>query len=589
MNDTKEKPSRPFYFRIPYKEKLEEAFSSFTFSEKALFLVLLFGMTLSAGATLLKLNDFILVETPAKGGTLVEGILGSPRFINPLLAISDADRDLTSLVYSGLMKNDPEGNITLDLAEEYKISEDGLVYTFIIKEGAKFHDGTRVTAEDIEFTVLRAQDPALKSSKRANWDSVRVEIVSEKEISFILNQPYSPFLENATIGILPKHLWKNVSSEEFPLSFLNVEPIGSGPFKLSSITRNSSGIPERFILTSFREYSLGSPYLDRIILMFYPNEQELIEAWVSGKIESINSITPGRMFGLSKENTDIHSVPLSRVFGVFFNQNQSNLFISEPVREALNLSLDKKRIIDEVLFGFGVEANSPIPETLRKIIGSNTILETNSLSEDRILASKEILEDAGWKIGEDGVYKKTDSKTKSVERLEFSLTTSNAPELKRTAEIIKETWELLGARVNIQIFEPGDLSQNVIRPRKYDALLFGEIIGRDLDLFAFWHSSQRNDPGLNIALYTNVSVDKLLSEARGANDQDLRFQKYREFEEEVLKETPAVFVYSPNFIYITPSKIDGLRFGHITIPSDRFLNVSEWYVNTEKVWKFFTD
>ena len=140
--------------------------------------------------------------------------------------------------------------------------------------------------------------------------------------------------------------------------------------------------------------------------------------------------------------------------------------------------------------------------------------------------------------------------------------------------------------MEVKIFEPGDLNQN-IRARKYDALLFGEIIGRDLDLFAFWHSSQRKDPGLNIALYANSKADKLLEDARKIENKSDRMEKYKQFEAEIEKDTPVVFLYSPDFIYIIPAKVRGYSIGQIITPAERFLNVNDWYVNTGKVWKIF--
>ena len=127
----------------------------------------------------------------------------------------------------------------------------------------------------------------------------------------------------------------------------------------------------------------------------------------------------------------------------------------------------------------------------------------------------------------------------------------------------------------------------MIRSRKYDALLFGEIVGRDIDLFAFWHSSQRKDPGLNIALYANSKTDKLLEDARKIESKDERMRKYRQFEDEIAKDFPVAFLYSPDFIYIIPEKIKGYSTGQIITPADRFLNINEWYTDTEKVWKIF--
>ena len=178
-------------------------------------------------------------------------------------------------------------------------------------------------------------------------------------------------------------------------------------------------------------------------------------------------------------------------------------------------------------------------------------------------------------------------KQKETIRLAFSLSTSDVPELKSVAERLKADWEKIGVSVELKVFESGDLNQNVIRPRKYDAILFGEIVGRDSDLFAFWHSSQRNDPGLNIAMYTNSVADKLLEDMRRATDPEKRRTAYEKFSVEIAKDIPAVFLYAPEFVYILPEKIKGSAIGTITVPAERFLNIHEWYIDTDLVWKIF--
>ena len=161
------------------------------------------------------------------------------------------------------------------------------------------------------------------------------------------------------------------------------------------------------------------------------------------------------------------------------------------------------------------------------------------------------------------------------------------PELREGAELLKAMWRRIGIETQVQIFGAGDLNQNVIRPRKFDALLFGEIIGRDFDLFAFWHSSQRNDPGLNIAMYTNSSVDKFLEEARRTTNPDKRGENYEKALAVIRNDAPAVFLYSPEFIYVLPQKVRGFARGRTTVPSERFLDVRHWYIETEKVWNSF--
>ena len=465
-------------------ERLAQALRSLSYTERRIFAVLFLILIGSTLVMLYQINQRFIVEIPAEGGSLTEGIIGSPRFINPLLALSDADRDLTALVYSGLLKATVDGILIPDLAESFSISNDGLIYSFILKNNVFFHDGEPVTADDIIFTIERAKDSVLKSSKRANWEGVSVEKINSREIRFILQQPYGPFLENTTLGILPVHVWGNLGPEQFVFSEFNIDPIGSGPYRVSNIKRNSSGIPEFYELKPFSKYTLGKPYIKRITLRFYADEEKLVSAYRKGSIKSMSGISPEKLLSLD-ENIRIEQTVLPRIFAIFFNQNQATIFANREVRRALDMALDKKRIVRDVLGGYGIDINSPIPPGLLPI-KRDIKIEEDDISENKKTA-RDLLEQNGWVFDdEENLWiKKT---KKKEERLIFSLATSNAAELKAVAQIIKEEWEDFGIVVNLKIFEPADLNQNVIRPRKYDALLFGEIIGRELDLFAFWHS-----------------------------------------------------------------------------------------------------
>ncbi len=569
---------RKFY--LPKLEKIGNLLGTFSLTEKVIFWFFAFVLFGSTFLMLKEINKNFFAEVPKSGGEIIEGFIGSPRFINPLLAISNTDRDLTALVYSGLLKATPDGKVVPDLAENYEISEDGLIYTVTLKEDASFHDGVAVTTEDIAYTVRMSLDNIVKSPKRPNWEGVGVKIIDQKQIQFILKTPYSPFTENLTLGILPKHIWEKVEPEQFAFSQLNIEPIGSGPYRIISTKMNSSGIMEKYELKPFTKYALGEPYISKIIIRFYPNEETLINAYKKGYVEDINTISPEQARELGKNGSRIENVPLPRIFGIFFNQNQNAVFTNSEVRKALNKAVDRERIVREVLSGFGTPIYGPVPTTSQYF---NKDIEGEFNPQKAI----ELLESNGWEINEETkIREKTIKKVNTV--LEFELATSDAPELKAAANIVKENWESVGAKVTVKIFEIGDLNQNIIRPREYDALLFGEIIGRDMDLFAFWHSSQRNDPGLNIASYANANSDKLLEQVRSSRDEEDRIEKFFKFQENIESDMPAIFIYSPDFIYITSNKIKGINLGQITLPSERFFGVHSWFIETENIWKIFS-
>lgn len=571
-------------FYIPIFEKVGGTYKSFSLTEKVIFAIfglIFIGTSLSM---LMRVNSQFLTEVPRFGGTLSEGAVGTPRFINPLLALSETDRDLSSLIYSGLMRITPEGKLIPDLAESYEVSEDGLRYTFILREDAVFHDGKPVTTDDIIFTILTAQDPVIKSTKRANWDGVTIEKINDKEVSFILNQPYSPFLNNTTLGILPKHIWGNISTEEFTFSHFNSEPIGSGPYEIVNVNRDKSGIAISYKLKAFNNFALGRPYIKNIEFNFYRNQTAVLEALHARNVNAVNSISSEKVKDLEEDFT-VLQFPLPRIFGVFFNQSQAPTLSSKTVRKALDIAIDKQKIIDEVLGGYGQIANGPIPQSL---IPFETLSETDSDKTSNLNHEEEaikILSEAGWEVNENGFMQKDGDK--GTELLTFSLTTVNVPELVSVSEKVVEAWRAIGVDVNLKIFDTNDLNQNVIRPRNYDALLFGEIIGRDLDFYAFWHSSQRNDPGLNIADYANITVDGVLEDARELEDSPERIEKFITFNKEVRNDIPAVFIYSPDFIYIVPEKLKGVVPENITTPSERFSSIYSWYLETDTVWRIF--
>ena len=221
----------------------------------------------------------------------------------------------------------------------------------------------------------------------------------------------------------------------------------------------------------------------------------------------------------------------------------------------------------------------------QKLRGVTRISRQESLQKAKDLLAKD-----GWKVGKSGFLEKTKTEKgkKTTTILEFSISTGNAPELAKSAALIEEDLSLIGMKVDVKTFEVGNLNQSVIRPRKYDALLFGQIINHESDLFAFWHSSQRKDPGLNVAMYTNTKVDKILEDAFVTVNEQARIKKYAQFEDEIKKDMPAVFLYSPNFIYLVLKNLKGLSMDHIISPGDRFLGAYSWYTEVDNVWKIFT-
>ncbi len=541
---------------------------------------------------LVKINSAFMVEVPEHSGSLTEGILDFPRFINPVLAKSDADRDMSALVYSGLLRATPEGDLVPDLAQSYDVSPDGLTYTFILKTGAVWHDGEPITSADIAFTIdeVRNQHLAIKSPRRASWEGVEVSTPDTATVVFKLAQPYAPFLENATMGIIPKHIWKNVPDAEFDVSYYNIEPIGSGPYRVKKVVRDSNkGLPSYYDLVAFQRFTGGEPYITNLRVMFFGNNKELSAAYTNGTIDQMQGLDPEQAKTLKASGGHIAQSALPRVFAIYFNQTQQPIFGDKAVRQALDTTLDRTRIVSDVLGGYGRPIDGPLPVLPSGMTQSD--MATGTIAE-HMSAARGILEHAGWTQNPSThIYEKINKKNKKspTTLLAFDISMPDVPELRQVGEIMKHDWELLGAQVTLKVFDPSTFTTDILSPRKYDALFYGQIIGRVPDPYPYWHSSQKNAPGLNVAMYGSKTTDKLLEDIRKENDITKRNDLLEKFVNAINIDIPALFVYSPDFLYVTSRNIQNMHTGLITTESERFLNIADWYVDSEHVWKWFAD
>lgn len=641
----------------PTKSQRRQFFKVLTKKEKTAFLAFFLLFFFSSSFLLLNFYFKNTEKVPAKGGTFIEGVIGQPRFINPVYANSDVDRDLVQLIFSGLMKYDENLNIVPDLAERYEIEQEGRVYKFYLKENLLWQDKTPLTADDVVFTIRTIQSPDFKSPLQANWVGIEVEKINELEIKFTLKKPYGAFIENCILGILPKHIWQNVSSENFAFEPFNLEPIGSGPYKLKKIKQNGSNQIKYLILTQNSLYHAKKPHISKIEFLFFANEEELIKAARKRKIKGL-SLTSSTDLGKKWQN---YSLLLPRYFAVFFNQENSNVLAEKEVRLALNYGTNKKEISQKIVdspilpgiygfepslqYEFDIErAKSILEEAGFKDEDGNGLREkiitkepafkfTSRLTKgsrgkevtelQKCLAKfpeiypegetsgyfgektkqavikfqekyyEDILQPYDYTKGTGTVGKSTRAKLNEicfeepdeVLALKFSLVTVNQPQMVEVAELLKEQWRALGAEVEIETYSLFQLEQDFIKPRNYESLLFGEVLGAIPDPFPFWHSSQKKDPGLNLALYENGEADKLLEENRKTSDPEIRAEKLVLFQNILIKDVPCVFIYSPDFVYAISKEIKGIEIKKITDPSKRFVGVENWYIKTKRAWK----
>lgn len=552
-------------------------------SDRLLLTVGFFGILTVAVLLAITLSRQYAAVVPVRGGTLTEGVIGVPRFVNPALAITRADQDMTALIYSGLMRLSADGTLVPDIAESVARSDDGRTYTFTLRRNVTFHDNTPLTASDVAFTISLIQNPNLKSPLRGIWNDVSVNVIDEYTIAITLEEAYAPFIENFTLGIMPKHLWGDLSTEQLPFSQYNTEPVGSGPFMVERVQRDQTGLINRYELTSFGA-ALVAPNLSKIDIRFYQNETVLRSALDRREIRATAYLPVSQLASLNRNDFDIITAPLPRIFGVFFNQNRSAVARDRAAREALNAAIDREALIAETLAGYGIPMSAPIVPTGSVVDSPQASLVATSSAN--LEAATAILRAGGWTQNSLGLWEKRIDG--DPETLRITLRTSNTELFGSVVNRVAERWRALGVEVQVEQFEQADLVQTVIRPRDFEALLFGLDMNRTEDLYPFWHSSQKDDPGLNVAQYTNIAVDRLLEDARLTDDVSERDRILAEVAERIAAETPAIMLFAQTLTYVVDSHIHTTPLPAIHRSSDRFVTIPLWYANTDTLWPFFS-
>lgn len=511
---------------------------------------------------------------PRSGGQYTEAVIGEPKYVNPILAYgNDVDLDLTHLLFPGLYRINEQGAVDRDLAAHEEISEDGKTYIITIQQSGLWHDGTPITAQDVAFTFDRIKDPESQSPYWSSFKDVTVELVNDYTVKMTLEKPYAPFLSTLTVGMLPQHIWGEIPASSTDLAEFNIKPIGAGPFAFESLTKDRRGIIKSYHFVRFDEYYGEQPYLDELTFRFYPTKEEMMDAVKHNKADGLSFVTSEMREELERQNMTLHELQLPQYTAVFFNQ-RNPLLKEKVIRQTLERAISKDTILQEALGGAGQVIHTPI---LPGFLGHNPAVLGLAYNADD---AKKALDDAGWALLEGEAVRKKDGR-----ELRFALSTVDRPEYVKTAELLKDYWHAIGVEVELRIYSSNDIVKRVIKPRDYEALLFGEIVGTDPDPYPFWHSSQSFDPGLNLAIFFNKDVDQLLEEARQINDEEQRRLKYLHFQNILSEEQPAIFLYNPYYTYALPKRMKGFSLEKISVPSDRFNGIEHWHIKTNHVWK----
>ena len=503
---------------------------------------------------------------PEQGGTYVEGVAGEPARVNPLYAsFNEVDRDLVSLTFSGLMRFGTNGALEPDLVEATPLTPDARTYVFQLRPGLSWQDGQPLTSSDVVFTVKTIQDPNVQGDPVLAdlYRGVEVSAPDARTVIMTLPQAFAPFLaRGATVGILPEHLLSGLDAEDLFDATFNLEPVGSGPFRLVELT------PTAAVLEPFEAHHLGAPLLGRIELRFFRDDSELLNALTTDAVD-------GALFrpGLDEEDVafidddsrwvrrELHGTPYSLIY----LNLQSPVFADTQVRQALQHGIDREELGGAVLKGQALLLDSPIVRDMWAYEG-----DADAYAFDQTRAGL-LLDGSGWEL-EGGV------RVKDGAPLQFALAASDDPAQAALAQELARQWRELGIEVDVRVSGASQFVEGVLLPRDFEAALVTIDPGPDPDPYPFWDSAQAFGDGRNLSGYSNERVDTLLENARQTSSAAERAVAYDEFQEIFARDLPAVLLYTQTYQYAVRADLQGLSPGLLLSLSSRFEGVQRWHL-----------
>lgn len=506
------------------------------------------------------INARYLTQAPASGGTYTEALVGTVKGVNPIFPDNSATTDVSAVVFSGLTKVGSDRKIVGDIATSWEISADKKTYIFHLQKGIKWQDGAKLTADDVAFTINRIQNPDTRSPLSGNWSGVKYEVLDPSTIQLNLPNSYASFLFNTTVGILPKHLLDKVKPSLLKTYEFNQRPVGSGPFKLREIKDGQ----DELVLDRYQEYFAGTPLIEQIRFVQYSNSNDFLDGYLKKQVNGF-VITKPEIAKQAKQIDDltIHNLNLPAYGALFFNL-RAPAVSDVRLRQALALATDKNSIITNELDGRGTKISYPI---LAGYSGFDSTVPRYDFNQQK---AKEMIAQIN---------------PEQLKNIRLRIVTVRGSVYEEIADSVKQMWASVGVNSDVTAVSLDELQQNFIRPRNYDVLLYGQSLGIDSDIYSYWHSSQAADPGSNLSQYANTEADKLLETGRTAKDAAYKNSRYSAFLQLWAKDVPAIILYTPFYNYAQNKAVGGLSANKLVEPSDRFLDIQKWYVQTREATK----
>lgn len=541
-----------------------------------LLIILVTGLIVGVLLIIQQLGNDEEVETapsPISGGVYTEALIGEFMRLNPFLDIYNSpDHDVGQLIFSSLVRFNSRGLPKSDLAESWGVSKDGTVYNFSLRSDVYWHDGEAFDSSDVVFTVdlLKSQHALIPEDLKRFWSEVEIVALSENQLQFLLPEPFAPFLDYLSFGILPEHILKGLDLEAMIDHPFNLAPIGTGPFRFQRLLVESNEIVG-VVLEAFDAYYLERPYLDEFIFRYYPTAAEALAAYKNGEVEGIGYVNASILQEvLAEPDLAIYTTrkPVLTITYLDLDNPEVSFLQNPDFRRALMASINRDLIIERVYGGQAIIANGPImPGTWAYYS------DLENVSFDPVVATS-LFEATDITLDEEaGIYK-----TESGLEVALTLIHPSTPEHTQIAELIRDNWEALGVQVTLE-GKPYEDVLAALETRAYQAALVDLNLTNspDPDPYPFWGQAQIGS-GQNYAEWDNRSASEFLEQARMTVDLGERERLYRNFQVVFMRELPSLPLLYPVYTYAITDAINGITVGPIFKPSDRFNNVHEWYI-----------
>jgi peptide/nickel transport system substrate-binding protein len=499
-------------------------------------------------------------KPPAFGDILVRGDIGDASNLIPLLASDSASHTVAGMVFNGLVKYDKNMNVVGDLAESWDITHNGLVITFHLRKGVKWHDAKPFTSADVLYTYQVTTDPKTPTAYAGDFLKIKkAEALDDFTFRVTYDKPFAPALISWASAILPKHL---LAGRDITKSPLMRHPIGTGPYKFKEWVAG-----QKIVLVSNDDYFEGRPYIDGRITRIIPDTATMFLELRAQNI-GMMGLTPLQYTRQTDNNLFKENFKKYRYLSFAYTYLGYNLknpfFMDKRVRQAISYAINKDEIVSGVLLGLGKPATGPYKHGTW---AHNDKVKTYNYDPAK---ARELLKQAGLvDTNNDGVLEK-DGKP-----FEFEILTNQGNETRqKCAEIIQRQLKEVGISVKIRIVEWSAFVTNFINKRRFDAVILGWTIPLDPDAYDVWHSSKTAAEELNFISYKNPEADDVLEKGRSTFNQDERIKYYDRFQEILAEDQPYTFLYVPEDLIIISSRFRGIEPAPIGIGH----NVIKWYV-----------